>query len=188
VKAHLAGQLTDKDPAKAAALIAQIEDETRRALEDLRDLARGIYPPLLADKGLMAALEAQARKSPVETTVRGDGVGRFGQDVEAAVYFSCLEALQNVSKYAQATAVTIRLFDGDGTLKFEVRDDGIGFDPRSNGHGSGLQGISDRLGALGGTLEVTSSPGAGTSVSGRLPVFVGAKVVGDSAAPDGGSR
>jgi signal transduction histidine kinase len=170
VKARLARQLTEKDPAKAMAMIEQIEDETRRALEDLRDLARGIYPPLLADKGLFAALEAQARKSPVSVTVHGDAIGRFGQDVEAAVYFSCLEALQNVSKYASASAVTIDLLDGDGTLRFEVRDDGVGFDPRSNGHGSGLQGISDRLGALGGTLDVVSSPGAGTTVSGSLPI------------------
>jgi len=169
VKARLARQLTERDPAKAAALIEQIEDETRRALEDLRDLARGIYPPLLADKGLVAALEAQARKSVVTTAVVGD-VGRFDQDVEAAVYFSCLEAMQNVAKYAQASAVTVNVFDGDGTLRFEVRDDGVGFDSRANGHGSGLQGISDRLGALGGTLDVTSSPGAGTTVRGSLPV------------------
>jgi signal transduction histidine kinase len=170
VKARLAGQLAQKDPAKATELLAQIEDETRRALEDLRDLARGIYPPLLADKGLVSALEAQARKSTVAVTVHGDGIGRFDQDVEAAVYFSCLEALQNVSKYAEASAATIHLSDGDGTLRFEVRDDGVGFDPRSNGHGSGLQGISDRLGALGGTLHVESSPGAGTTVSGNLPI------------------
>jgi len=172
VKARLARQLTEKDPAKAASLIEQIENETRRALEDLRDLARGIYPPLLADKGLVSALEAQARKSPVTVTVQGDGIGRFDQDVEAAVYFSCLEALQNVSKYAAASAVTILLSNGDGTLRFSVRDDGIGFDPRANGHGSGLQGISDRLGALGGTLRVTSSRGAGTTVSGSLPIHV----------------
>ena len=151
-------------------MIGQIEEETRRALEDLRDLARGIYPPLLAEKGLVAALEAQARKSPIAVTVGGDGVGRFDQDVEAAVYFSCLEAMQNVAKYAQASTVTVNLFDGDGTLRFEVRDDGIGFDPRANGHGSGLQGISDRLGALGGTLDVASSPGAGTTVRGSLPI------------------
>jgi signal transduction histidine kinase len=169
VKARLARQLTERDPAKAAAMVEQIEDETRRALEDLRDLARGIYPPLLADKGLVAALQAQARKSLVTTTVVGD-VGRFDQDVEAAVYFSCLEAMQNVAKYAMASAVTVNLFDGDGTLRFEVRDDGVGFDPRANGHGSGLEGISDRLGALGGTLDVTSSPGAGTTVRGSLPI------------------
>jgi signal transduction histidine kinase len=158
VKARLARQLTEKDPAKATALVEQIEDETRRALEDLRDLARGIYPPLLADQGLVAALAAQARKSPVATTVLGDGIGRFDQDVEAAVYFSCLEALQNASKYARAGAVTVRLLNGDGNLSFEVRDDGVGFDLGSNGMGTGLQGMSDRLGALGGTLRVVSSP------------------------------
>jgi signal transduction histidine kinase len=170
VKARLARQLLTKDPVKAVGMISQIEEETRTALEDLRDLARGIYPPLLADKGLVAALESQARKSPVATTVVGDGIGRFEQDVEAAVYFSCLEALQNATKYARAGAVTVRLLNVDGYLSFEVGDDGIGFDPGLNGMGTGLQGISDRLGALGGTLNVTSSPGAGTTVRGSLPI------------------
>ena len=172
VKARLAGQFAERDPPKAVELIAQIEDETRRALEDLRDLARGIYPPLLADKGLLSALEAQARKSPIDTTVQADGIGRFDQEVEAAVYFSCLEALQNVSKYAQTGQATVRLANGDGHLTFEVRDDGVGFDPRMKGIGTGLQGMSDRLGALGGELHVTSSPGAGTTVRGSVPVAV----------------
>jgi signal transduction histidine kinase len=173
VKARLARQLTGQDPAKAAEIVAQIEDETRRALEDLRDLARGIYPPLLADKGLVTALDAQASKSPVKTSVQGDGIGRFDQDVEAAVYFSCLEALQNVAKYAQASAVTVSLLDGDGTLRFEVRDDGVGFDPRASALGSGLQGMADRLGAQGGTVDVISSPGAGTTVRGSIPIGAG---------------
>jgi signal transduction histidine kinase len=170
VKARLAGQFAERDPSKALELIAQIEDDTRRALEDLRDLARGIYPPLLADKGLLSALEAQARKSPVATTVQADGIGRFDQDVEAAVYFSCLEALQNVTKYAQAGQAIVRLANGDGHLTFEVRDDGVGFDPRAKGIGTGLQGMSDRLGALGGELHVTSAPGAGTMVRGSVPI------------------
>jgi signal transduction histidine kinase len=170
VKARLARQLTARDPAKAAEMIGQIEEETRTALEDLRDLARGIYPPLLADKGLLAALEAQARKAAVATSVTGDGVGRFGQDVEAAVYFSCLEAMQNVAKYARASRTDVRLSNGDGRLTFEVRDDGVGFDPAATGMGTGLQGMADRLGALGGTVDVTSSPGAGTTVRGSLPI------------------
>jgi signal transduction histidine kinase len=150
-------------------MLAQLQGETHDALEDLRDLARGIYPPLLADKGLPAALEAQARKSSIPIAVQAAGVGRLGQDVEAAVYFSCLEALQNVAKYAEATHATVQLTNGDGTLGFVVSDDGRGFEPSTTSYGTGLQGIADRLAALGGALEVRSTPGRGTVVSGTIP-------------------
>ena len=116
VKQRLLGNLIGRDDEKARAMVDQLASDTNDALENLRDLARGIYPPLLQDKGLVAALEAQARKAAVPTTVEGDGVGRFGQDVEAAVYFSCLEALQNVAKYAGASRATIALSNGDGSL------------------------------------------------------------------------
>jgi signal transduction histidine kinase len=86
------------------------------------------------------------------------------------VYFCCLEALQNVAKYANASRATVRLLDGDGGLRFEVRDDGSGFDPAATAYGTGLQGMADRLAALGGRIEVTSAPGAGTSVLGTVPV------------------
>ena len=98
-------------------------------MEDLRDLARGIYPPLLASQGLGAALRAQAAKSPVPTTVAADGVGRYPQEVEAAVYFCVLEALQNVAKYAGASHAEVRLEASGDQLLFEVADDGAGFDP-----------------------------------------------------------
>ena len=169
VKARLARSLAERDPVRATEMLGQIEGETRTALEDLRDLARGIYPPLLADKGLVAALEAQARKSVVRAEVRADGVGRYAREVEAAVYFSILEALQNVSKYAEASGVVVTLSRADGSLWFEVTDDGRGFDPAVTGYGTGLQGIADRLAALDGTLEIRSAPGQGTTVAGRLP-------------------
>jgi signal transduction histidine kinase len=139
-------------------------------MENLRDLARGIYPPLLADQGLRAALEAQARKAGLPVAMELDGVGRYPQEVEAAVYFSCLEALQNVAKYAEATSVKLRLLEEDGHLVFAVRDDGRGFDPSATPHGSGLVNIADRLAALGGEVEIRSKPGEGTEVSGRIPV------------------
>ncbi|MGZ8630784.1 MAG: histidine kinase, partial [Actinomycetota bacterium] len=170
VKARLARQLTGRDPDKATELLAQIEGETQQALEDLRDLARGIYPPLLADKGLPAALEAQARKSPIPVEVVPDGVGRYPQSIEAAVYFSVLEALQNVAKYAEASHAGVRLEQTDAVLTFEVRDDGQGFDPASTKHGTGLQGIEDRLSALDGSVRVVSSFGVGTTVTGSIPV------------------
>jgi len=170
VKLGLAERLVATDPARAASMLAEAKAETNDALDDLRDLARGIYPPLLADKGLAAALDSQARKSSISVEVEPDGVGRYPQETEAAVYFSCLEALQNVAKYAEATKATVRLAQAHGILTFEIIDDGRGFDPAVVGQGTGLQGIADRLAALGGELEVRSAPGDGTTVAGRVPI------------------
>ena len=169
VKVRLAQQLTTRDPDKATAMLEDVQTDATDALENLRQLARGIYPPLLADKGLVAALEAQVRRAPIQVEVRGDGIGRYGQDVEAAVYFSCLEALQNVAKYAEATRADLVLSNGEGLLQFEVRDDGVGFDTARIGYGTGLQGIADRLAALEGSVEIQSAPGEGTTVTGRVP-------------------
>jgi signal transduction histidine kinase len=153
-----------------AEVMARLGAQTQSALENLRDLARGIYPPLLADQGLMAALQAQAAKVPVPTRVEASGVGRYPQEVEAAVYFCCLEALQNVAKYAQASRVEIRLRDSEGELTIEVEDDGVGFDPAGGPRGSGLTNMQDRLAVAGGSLEVRSRLGEGTTVSGRVRV------------------
>ncbi len=170
VKLRLAGGLLDRDTEKAREMLTQLQSDTGDALEDLRDLARGIYPPLLADQGLASALTAQARKASLPVEVRADGVGRYPQEVEAAAYFSCLEALQNVAKYAHASHAVVTLSDGVGRLMFEVADDGAGFDPSHVGYGTGLQGIADRLGALAGTLSVSSSEHTGTTVAGVIPV------------------
>jgi signal transduction histidine kinase len=169
VKARLAEQTIDRDPAKARDLVAQIGAETTGTLEDLRNLARGIYPPLLADKGLAAALEAQGRKAAVPVAVKADGVGRLDRDVEAGVYFCVLEALNNVAKYARASHVDVRLWWQDGEVVFEVSDDGVGFDPGARGYGTGLRGMADRLEALSGMLEVQSAPRTGTKILGRVP-------------------
>ena len=170
VKTRLARDLTPRDPAKAAEMLTQIDTEIQTTLDDLRDLARGIYPPLLIDEGLGAALDAQARRSPVPTTIRADGLGRYAPEVEAAVYFSCLEALQNVAKYAEASSATVTLSQSNGHLTFEVVDDGRGFDPGAERSGTGLQGIADRLGALHGEVTIRSELGAGTRVRGRIDV------------------
>ncbi len=170
VKARLARQMTERDPAKAAEILGQIEAETQSALEDLRDLARGIYPPLLADRGLVAALEAQSRKAAGPVSVEAEAVGRYPADVEATVYFCTLEALQNVAKYAESDRTVIRLSQSNGSLSFEVVDEGRGFDPNEVATGSGLQGMADRLAAVGGSLEIRSAPGRGTTVAGRVPV------------------
>jgi signal transduction histidine kinase len=172
VKLRLAENVVERDPSKARELLMQLQQESNDALEDLRDLARGIYPPLLADKGLPTALEAQARKAPMPVRVEADGTGRYTPEIESAVYFSCLEALQNVAKYAEASRVNVTLAQSNGELSFEIRDDGRGFDPSATGYGTGLQGMADRLAALGGELVVTSAPGDGTAVAGRLPAEV----------------
>ena len=158
------------DPAAVRQLAPAVRDGLRAALEDLRDLARGIYPPLLADQGLIAALQAQARKAALPVEIDADGVGRFPQDTEAAVYFCTLEALQNITKYAGASRATVGLTCSGGSLRFTVTDDGTGFDTASTRHGTGLQGMADRLAALGGALDVRSRPGRGTTVTGQLPV------------------
>jgi len=170
VKLRLAETLaTGEGVEKTAATLEQLQSDAGTALEDLRDLARGIFPPLLADKGLPDAIAAQARKSPVPVDVDADNVGRYPQEVEAAVYFCSLEALQNVAKYAHASRASIKLTQINGSLTFEVADDGDGFDPTTTGYGTGLQGMADRLDAIGGTLIVRSEPGHGTSVTGRAP-------------------
>ena len=171
VKLRLAETLaTGEGAEKTAATLEQLQSDAGTALEDLRDLARGIFPPLLADKGLPAAIASQARKSPVPVDIDADDVGRYAQEVEAAVYFCSLEALQNVAKYAHASRASIKLTQINGSLTFEVADDGDGFDPTTTGYGTGLQGMADRLDAIGGTLILRSEPGHGTSVTGRAPV------------------
>jgi signal transduction histidine kinase len=173
VQQRLAASLIGKDDDGARRMLEDLQTQTNEALEDLRDLARGIFPPLLADKGLSAALEAQARKGVVPVAIQPDGVGRYPQQIESAVYFSVLEALQNVAKYADATRATVRLSHDHEQLTFEVTDDGRGFDTARTTYGTGLQGIADRLAALDGSLEVMSAPGDGTTVAGRIPVAEG---------------
>jgi signal transduction histidine kinase len=169
VKLGLAEALAEKDPARVRELVGELKADADEALETLRDLARGIYPPLLADKGLAVALESQARKATLSVTVDADGVGRYRQDLEAAVYFCALEALQNVQKYAEATHAMVRVADAGGELRFEISDDGKGFDPGTARKGSGLTNMSDRLDALGGGVDIDSTPGGGTRLVGRVP-------------------
>ncbi len=165
----LARNAVQTAPEEAGELLEQTEQAASRALEDLRDLARGIYPPLLADLGLRAALEAQARKAALPVTVEAPAVGRYPQPTEAALYFSVLEALQNVAKYAHASQARVTLDQDGPSVVFTVEDDGTGFDPATTAMGTGLQGIADRLAALGGTIEITSAPGRGTRVTGQVP-------------------
>src|SRR5437870_12946606 len=153
VKTRVADSLVGRNEAKAHAVLAQVQAEAQEALENLRELARGIYPPLLADQGLAVALQAQARRAPFPVTVEAEGISRYREEAAAAVYFSVLEGLQNVAKYAGASHAVVRLSQADRALSFEVADDGQGFDPGRTSYGTGLQGIADRLAALGGLMD-----------------------------------
>jgi signal transduction histidine kinase len=170
IKLRLAETILAADPAQNGPVFGDLKADAAGALDNLRDLARGIYPPLLADLGLAAALNAQASKSPLPVAVDADGIGRLGQDTEAAVYFCCLEALQNTAKYANATQARICLRAHNGSLQFTVSDDGTGYDARQTPMGSGQRNMADRLAALGGRLEIRSAPSQGTTITGLLPI------------------
>jgi len=159
-----------EDPGEVRQITSDLRGGLRAALDDLRALARGIYPPLLADQGLVAALQAQAGRAPLPVAIEADGIGRYPREAEVAVYFCVLEALQNVAKYARASRAAITLSRPGGRLEFTVTDDGDGFDTMTATHGTGLPGMADRLAAAGGTLRVVSTPGSGTTVSGALPI------------------
>ena len=168
VKLDLAARQAGETPLKEALL--SLRSDADDAIDALRALAHGIYPPLLAELGLAAAIEAHARKAPIQVSVEDDGVRRYSQAVEAALYFCCLEALQNVAKYAGAPQASVRLSEADGELTLVVSDGGAGFDPRATARGAGLQNMTDRVEALGGVLTIASTPGGGTTVTASLPL------------------
>jgi signal transduction histidine kinase len=147
--------------------------DVRETIAQVRDLAHGIYPPLLRQAGLPEALHAAATRSPNAVTVEVDGVvARHEADVEAALYFCALEALQNIAKHAPDAAVTVRLAADAGLLVLEVADDGPGYEPGRASDGQGRQNMTDRVGAVGGTVRLETRPGAGTVVRAEVPVPV----------------
>lgn len=166
VRLGLAQALAAKDPARLGPVLAELQTEADSTLATMRELAHGIFPPLLAERGLKEALQSHARRATLPVSVDADGLGRYPQEVEAAIYFCCLEALQNVQKYAQASTATVRLWEERGLLRFEVADDGVGFDPALARHGAGLTNLRDRLDALNGDLTIESRPGGGTRLGG----------------------
>jgi signal transduction histidine kinase len=170
VKLRLAKTALQKDPELGRRMLEEIQGEVDAALDTLRSLVLGIYPPLLEEQGIAAALAAQYVRSSLPVRMEADGIGRYPIELEAAIYFCALEALQNAAKYANATAITIAFREREGALEFSVADDGGGFDPGSNGTGTGIQGMRDRMAVFGGDAEIESSPGHGTIVRGRVPV------------------
>jgi signal transduction histidine kinase len=155
---------------RTAAVLADIDVQAGEAIAAVRDFAAGVYPPLLGAEGLAVALTAETRKAAVPVDVEVDGVGRYRREVESAVYFSVLEALQNTAKYANATRAVVSLVDDGEVLTVTVSDDGDGFDPATTRRGAGLNGITDRIDTIGGTTTITSTPGNGTTITGSVPV------------------
>ena len=164
----IAERLEDQAPESAAA-VRRLEGEVDTTIDEVRSFARGIYPPILAERGLSEALRAASRNAPIPTTVEAGGVRRHRPEIEATVYFACMEALQNAAKHARgASGVTISLLENEG-LHFEVRDDGAGFVVPTVVNGNGLTNLRDRVAAVGGVVEVESAPGDGTTVAGVVP-------------------
>ena len=180
VKLGLAEQLTDDDPEMVGTLLRELRHDVQTTIGELRELAHGIYPPLLRDRGLGEALRAAANRSPLACTVEVDLPARYAQEIETATYFCCLEAMQNAGKYAGAhakLAVRVNLDQSSHDLVFEVGDDGAGFDG-SAATGHGFVNMRDRLGAIGGRLDVVSAVGKGTTISGTIPIPAPAEVTG----------
>ena len=172
VKLGLAAAIAeDGDTETVLSLVADLRADVQTTIGELRELAHGIYPPLLRDRGLTEALRTAANRSPLSCSVEVDVSRRYPEQIEATIYFCCLEAMQNAGKYAgEAAQLTVRVREGSGVLCVEVVDDGAGFDAATGEHGQGFVNMRDRLGAIGADLFVESSPGHGARVSAEIPV------------------
>ena len=170
INLRLAKDIVVEDPEAAAEMLDELGVAVQDTIKELRELAHGIYPPLLVDSGLTEALRAVANRSPLAVELVTEGIGRYGRDNEAAIYFCCLEALQNAGKHAPDSRVTIRIWEESGGLLFEVSDDGPGFDVALAKGGHGYVNMADRLGAIGGAVRWESEPGHGTTIRGSVPL------------------
>ncbi|MFF4616048.1 sensor histidine kinase [Nonomuraea jabiensis] len=153
-------------------MLAHLREQARQTLADLRELAAGIHPSALGQGGLVEAVEERCSRLPVHTTVSPDPglrARRFADEVEGAMYFTVNEAVANALKHADAATIEVRLSHAGGRLRATVADDGRGFDPGATAR-RGLATLSDRLDALGGGLDLDSSPGKGTRVKAWVPV------------------
>jgi signal transduction histidine kinase len=172
VNVRLAKKLAETDPVASGEILDQLGEGLQEAVQELRALAHGIYPPLLIDRGIVEALRSAAARAALPTDVDAESLRRYEPEEEAAVYFCCTEALQNAGKHAgEGATATVRVWEDDGFLMFEVADTGVGFDANGKlSSGAGFVNMSDRVGAIGGTIGVRSAPGAGATVSGRIPI------------------
>ncbi|MET0964880.1 MAG: histidine kinase [Nakamurella sp.] len=172
----LRGSMTEIT-AEQAELVDELDSGVRSTITELRNLAHGIYPPLLRDAGLASALAAAARRSPSPVAVRSSLVNRYPQEIEAAIYFCCLEGLQNAAKHAPGARVVVKIdeepvadLEPSATIVFSISDDGPGFDPAAGRAGAGLINMTDRIGAIGGRISWVSEPGHGSTVAGSVPM------------------
>ena len=152
-------------------MIERLGGHVDDAIEALRGVAHGIYPSVLADRGVGRALKAVARSSATPVRVADEWRGRPAEAVETTVYFCCLECIQNAAKHGgRGAAATVRLLETDGHISFSVEDDGTGFDLGSVERGNGLTNLADRIAAVGGTLTIDSASGAGTRITAHIPL------------------
>ncbi len=171
IELQLAEDLVRRDPVVGARRLHELEADLDVAIDELRSLAHGVYPAVLADRGLVDGLRAATRRSPVPVEVEAHDVGRFRPEIESAAYFCVLEACQNALKHAGgARRIEVDLHRTDGELRFSVRDDGAGMDGGAGRTGRGLTNMRDRVAAVGGTIEILSAPHVGTEVRGRVPL------------------
>jgi signal transduction histidine kinase len=169
IKLELEAERTNGNGGSAARL-RSLGADVEQALDEVRALARGIYPSPLADRGLVDALRSAALRAGVPTTVLATAIRRYPLEIESAAYFCCLEALQNVAKHARGASVAVVDLTDDGALRLEVRDDGDGFDAEHAVAGVGLTSMRDRVAAVGGRVAIVSRPGRGTRVSADIPL------------------
>ena len=170
VNLRLAKDVVLEDPQAAVEMLDELGTAVQDTIQELRELAHGIYPPLLVDSGLGGALRPVVNRSPLDVELLTEGIGRYDGDIEAAIYFCCLEALQNAGKHAPDAHVTVRIWEESGGLLFAVTDDGPGFDVRSAQRGHGFVNMMDRLGAIGGAVRWESERGRGTAIRGSVPL------------------
>jgi signal transduction histidine kinase len=171
IRLGMAAEILAEDPARGAEMVHQLGPEAEAALDEVRSLARGVYPAPLTDRGITEALNAAGLRSPLPVAVVAESGRRYAPAVESAVYFCCLEAMQNAAKHAAgATRISVTMAERDGGLWFEVADDGDGFEPRAVRHGDGLLNMQDRVRAIGGDVTLYSTPGEGTRVVATLPL------------------
>jgi signal transduction histidine kinase len=171
VKLGLARQIAEDGEAETVlALLEDLRGDVQVTIGELRELAHGIYPPLLRNRGLAEALRTAALRTSLPCTVDVELPGRFPEEIETATYFCCLEAMQNAAKYAgDGASIAVRVRSDDTSLCFELTDDGAGFDVSATALGNGFMNMRDRLGAIGGQLSVDSKPGSGTAVRATIP-------------------
>jgi len=167
--ARAAEQFHAQGDIEASAALEGFADDVEAAIDEVRDLAHGVYPALLTSQGLSAALASAGRRAAPGVTVHAHNLRRCRQEVETAVYFSCLAALDNAAKHAGDGPVSIYVIETGDALRFMVRDSGVGFDPSRTPAGNGIANMRDRLAAIGGTLTVEAAPAQGTRVSGYVP-------------------